>query len=178
MNVLLDYFKSVLGVRSILLPRDSANFKIKSEPVLFLSEHCGEFGANVLFCTFRFPWEPSLFHPQSIEMLKKMQAAMKISDKEAHIMEWVLEDRNEGQNFLQNLCAESGSTKVVIFEHPEYRKFFLENDFDQIRGKVYKLNQMEYVFTYSPVYLLDNISYKKQTWTDLQLVIQLIENGV
>jgi hypothetical protein len=161
----IQYLEDVLGLSKVMMKEESVMAAGPALPVKtqFFRES-GQFNpgekqfCELIFLNILTQSKESIFRPETNELFKKMQAAMKLKNLQVLILDCTVEDRSLLPSALASICE---SKIVVVF-----------SSFPKDIGELTYKGAGQWIETYSPAYLLEDPGAKKVVWNDLQKVMR------
>lgn len=150
-----SYVKNVLGVKTIQSARLRQGLSTELQTELEVN-HC-----DLLFLNLKQASAPSIFAPESAELLAKMIQAMRLGERRHLILEYDLSGNTKSTTqIIQQFTQKVTTPFVVLFSTKP------------AQNKIQNIGKIHFLESYSPSYLLQNPQAKKVAWADLQRVMK------
>jgi hypothetical protein len=163
----IQYLEEVVGLQNIMLNEghagDLSDSQNTFEKAQFFTEK-GEYKPHqrkyfeLIFLNILTQPKESLFLPSTQELFGKMKAAMKLKNLQVLDLDCTVDNRSILPSALSQICE---SRIVVVF-----------SSFPKEIGELTYKGSGQWIETYSPAYLLEDLSAKKVVWNDLQKVMR------
>ncbi|MGZ3770569.1 MAG: hypothetical protein ACXVCP_13360 [Bdellovibrio sp.] len=153
----IQYLQDVLGLQTLMLDSGEG-----PKTQFFTSQgpfHSSEFPSyELIFLNIVTQAKESLFNSEVRDLFDKMKAAMKLKNLQVLELDCTVEDRAQLPSEMAKICE---GKLVVVF-----------SSFPQNIGEFIFKGHGKWIETYSPAYLLEDVTAKKVVWNDLQKVMK------